>query len=139
MKQIVYLVVGVPASGKSWVCNQLKHKFLYLAHDLYIEAGRQAYIDDIEDLAFASIKPILVETPFSVSQFTEPLAKAGITVKPFFIIEELDIIAKRYEERGNGPMPEANITRLSTYYKRANELGAFKGTSKQVLEALKNL
>ncbi len=35
MAQKIYLVCGVPGSGKTWVCKQLTDKFQYVAHDDY--------------------------------------------------------------------------------------------------------
>ena len=48
----VYLVVGVPASGKSWVCEQLKDKFEYVHHDGFIYLKQPgAYLNAIFETA----------------------------------------------------------------------------------------
>lgn len=45
----------------------------------------------------------------------------------------------RYEAREGKPIPKGHLTRIQTYLDRADELGAFMGTSEQVLTHLKTL
>lgn len=140
MKQPIYLVVGTPGSGKTWVCKQLGDKYDHLAHDDYSDSKR--YVKDamhnVDYNAINSIhKPTLIETPFSVSQVMEPIEAKGYTVIPVFIIESPDTTAKRYEEREYKPIPQGHLTRIETYRQRAKELKAFSGTSEQVLAYLK--
>lgn len=135
----IYLVVGVPGSGKTWVCEQLGSKFNYLPHDEFIDEGIPAYVNSAARLAEFSETPVLIETPFSVTQIREPLLKRKHTVIPVFIIEEKSVISDRYSKRDNKPIPQGHLTRIDTYITRANELKAFKGTSKEVLEFLSKI
>lgn len=140
MKQRMYLVVGCPGSGKSWVCEQLKSKFHYIHHDGFIylkEPG--AYLRAIFDQAPNATRPILLEAPFSISQTMEPLVNAGYSVTPVFIIEEPGIVAERYANREGKPIPQGHLTRMNTYRQRAMEGGHFMGTSAQVFEHLKSI
>lgn len=123
----IYLIVGVPGSGKTWVCKQLTAKFDYLPHDDF--PNPKAYIAAIKRLSSFATKPILIETPFSVSQYMESL-----NVIPVFIIETPEITKNRYETRDNKPIPQGHLSRINTYIERANELKAFKGTSQEVLD-----
>lgn len=141
MKPPVYLVVGVPSSGKSWVCEQLREKFEYVRHDDHQDGG---YVDAI--LADRGEKPVLCETPFSISQIMEPLLAAGRKVIPVFVIEEPQVLIDRYqrrqEEKGTPPenqkpIPSGHLTRQKTYADRARAHSAFAGTSAQVLEHLR--
>ena len=129
---MIYLIVGAPGSGKTWVCSQLKDQFDYLPHDDF--PNPKAYIAAIKRLASFSTKNILIETPFSVSQFMETLP-----VIPMFVIETPAITKSRYETREKKPIPQGHLTRINTYIDRAQELQAFSGTSEQVLERLKTL
>lgn len=130
-----YLVVGCPGSGKSWVCDQLKQMFRYVPHDMFINKD---YLDAIQRSKDTD-KPLLIETPFSISQIKEPLEKRGFQVEPVFIQEKPETIAERYKARENRDIPKGHLTRQQTYASRAKEANAFSGTSSEVLEHLKKL
>jgi predicted ABC-type ATPase len=131
----VYLVVGVPGSGKSWVCNQLKDQFDYVPHDLY----PKGYIEAIQEYSKIALKPLLIETPFSVSKIVEPLTAKGFEVTPVFIIETVDVTSERYLKREGKPIPQGHLTRIATYIQRAIDLNAVWGTSEEVLTYLKGI
>lgn len=131
----IYLVVGAPGSGKSWVCEQLKGTFEYVPHDLY----PKTYIAEVLERVKTAPKPLLIETPFSVSKIVEPLNQAGYSVIPVFIIETPNVTAERYLKREGKPIPQGHLTRIETYKQRANELKAFQGTSNEVLSYLKGI
>lgn len=137
----IYMVVGCPCSGKSWVCDQLKDRFEYVRHDDYIAGknGDAAYIAAIKVRAVTAQKPLLIETPFSMSQLEGPLAGHGFEVKPVFIQEAPGVIEDRYREREGKPIPPGHLARQRTYMQRATDRGAFWGTSSAVLEHLKNI
>lgn len=137
--QIVYLVVGCPGSGKSWVCEQLTELFEYVHHDLYIKMTGSAYVDAILEAADHSTRPILAEAPFSISKTMEPLEEAGCTVVPVFIVEDPEVISDRYLAREGKNIPPGHLTRQRTYAERAAEYNAFTGTSDEVLVHLKSL
>lgn len=132
---MIYLVVGTPGSGKTWVCKQLEDKFDYLAHDDFPDT--KSYVSNILRLLDMTDKSILIETPFSVSQIIEPLSKEGYEVIPVFIIETPEVTSKRYEDREGKPIIVGHLTRINTYIQRAIELKAFKGTSDEVLAFLR--
>lgn len=134
----IYLVVGVPGSGKSWVCEQLRDKFEYVHHDGYIGHIKQpeVYVDAILQKAKSATKPLLTEAPFSISQIKDPLEAQGFKVIPVFILEDPRIVSERYQKREKKQIPTGHLTRMETYRSRAREWGSFFGTSQQVLEHL---
>lgn len=135
----VYLVIGVPASGKSWVCEQLTAQFEYVPHDAHIGAKtNNDYIAAIVRAHKVATKPLLIETPFSVSQIKEPLEAHGYIVKSVFIIEDDKTLEERYKVRERKPIPLGHLTRQRTYKDRALTTQAFYGTSDAVLAYLKN-
>lgn len=134
----IYLLVGVPGSGKTWVCKQLQDKFDYLAHDDYMHSPLKAYVSAAARLAAFGDKPVLIKTPFSVSSLLEPLTAQGVHVRPVFIIEDPETVSQRYTQREGRPIPQGHITRIRTYIERAKTLRAFSGTSDEVLEYLRN-
>lgn len=134
MKDIT-LLVGVPASGKSWVTHRV--------HDLYDVVQNDEYIgkDYIGALLKASEgdggKPVLGECPFSISQVKDPLEAKGRRVKTVFIVEDEDVLANRYYNRSGKEIPKGHLSRQETYRQRALESGSFKGTSDEVLGYLR--
>lgn len=136
MKQI-YLIAGVPGSGKSTVCNEVTHKFNYYPHDSYKVKG--TYVSAIlEQSNTLDDKPILMETPFSVSELQEPLERAGYSIKLVYIIEAPEVLIERYERREGKPYPKGNLTRNETYRQRSST-AEFSGTSIEVLNYLKSI
>lgn len=134
-----YMVVGVPGSGKSWVCEQLTELFEYVHHDLYIGMAGQTYVKAIIKASRTAEKPLLIEAPFSISEIKEPLEASGFRVIPVFILEHPAVVAARYRKREQKSIPPAHITRLRTYAERAKKWNSFSGTSKQVFEHLKKI
>lgn len=138
--QNVYLLVGTPGSGKTWVANQLGDRFNVLKHDEWAYGNgqsRASYVEKTIEAARRSQKPVIIETPSSIKQIYEPLIKAGIKVEPVFVLENELTVRSRYMQREGKPIPQQHITRLETYRQRAKEMKAFSGTSNQVLEYLK--
>jgi hypothetical protein len=131
---LVFMVIGCPGSGKSWVCEQLKDRFHYVPHDAFLGVG---YLRAIDKQLRIATKPLLIEAPFSISQIKDPLERAGFTVTPVFIQEAHAVIRARYRAREGKDIPPGHLTRQHTYQQRANLLGAFQGTSSEVLTHLK--
>ncbi len=131
----IYMVIGRPGSGKSWVCEQLRNQYRYVRHDDYIERN---YVNEIIGEARIDGKPLLIETPFSVSQIKDPLEAKGFHVTPVFIKEDFDVVRKRYQKREGKPIPEGHLTRQNTYAERAKLWQSYIGTSAEVLAYLRN-
>ena len=134
VKQI-YMVIGCPGSGKSWVCTRLIAEYQYVRHDSFIGAD---YVAEIVRQAKTATKPLLIETPFSVSQIKDPLELQEFRVTPVFIIEQPDVVRQRYRTREGKDIPAGHLSRQATYEQRARAWQAFRGTSDQVLAYLKN-
>lgn len=137
--QKIYLVVGCPGSGKSHVCEQLTKLFDYVRHDLYIGKDPGTYLEAIKMVVSTAKRPVLIETPFSVSQIQKPLVAEGFEVIPVFIMEQPEVISARYKNREGKDIPKGHLSRQLTYKARAEELKAFQGTSDEVLNHLINL
>lgn len=135
----IFLVAGVPASGKSFVCEKLTHRFEYVHHDGFIYLKQPGtYLSAVLQAAKTATKPLLIEAPFSVSGIKDPLEKAGFRVTPCFIVEKEPVLRKRYEERNRKEthIIQGHLSRQKTFKKRAIEMGAFYGTSTEVLDYL---
>lgn len=129
----VYLVCGVPGSGKTWVCRQVCEKFAYVPHDLHIND----HIEFVCTMAKQVKIPIITECPFAERVTKEKLEAGGCVVIPIFIVEKPEVVAERYLQREGKPLYQSGITRASSIGSRADEWGAFKGTAGEVLNYLK--
>jgi hypothetical protein len=132
----IYLVCGVPGSGKSWVCEKLKDKYNYIRHDDYMGGG---YADALSRATRSGAKTVLADCPFQERKLVEELACQGIDPVCFFIVEPVEVIRKRYEERDLKPIPKQHLTRALSIRLRAIEWQAFFGNSMEVLKHLKDL
>jgi len=144
MNPKIVLLVGCPGSGKTWIANQLQDIYDHLPHDDYLDSTAR-YIKDIARLVRLSSvyssegvqKPILIETPFSVSKIVGPLAELGLYPTCVYIVDNKAIVEERYYRREGRTIPLGHLTRMDTYERRAQEQGAFYGSSEQVLAHLK--
>ncbi len=134
MKNKVVLLVGVPGSGKTWVTSQLADQYTHVAHDDY--RGKD-YWPAILKADVASDKPLLIETPFSISDLKSKLEAAKASYELVFVDNDPKIISERYTRREGKPYPGGNLTRLMTFRDRAKESNSFIGTSDAVLAHLK--
>jgi len=139
--QTVHLVVGVPASGKSFCCEKLRDKYAYAPHDARLGHANhpEQYVKEIMDLVHGD-KPVLAETPFSISEIKGRLEAKGVEVKPVFIVAKEDDLVKRWNERGNvvDKTRRGHLSRQATYMQRARESGSFMGSSSEVMEYLRS-
>jgi hypothetical protein len=132
---MIYLLCGVPASGKSWVAEQLKDVFEYLPHD---SMTRTKLVSSCIDLSRLTNKPILVDCPFNERALREILEKHELNVTPIFIVEAPEVIQARYLER-EGKLPPMNVlTRATTIMNKVIEWQAYYGTSDEVLRYLRS-
>ena len=137
----IVLLVGCPGSGKTWIAHQLQDVYDHLPHDDYQDSTAR-YVKDIARLcrlsaAYQSTKPILIETPFSVSKIVGPLAELGLYPTCVYIVDNKALVEERYYKREGRTIPLGHLTRMDTYESRAKEQGAFYGSSQQVLAHLK--
>lgn len=138
MLQRVFLVCGVPGSGKSWVCEQLKQEYEYVRHDDFIGREPNAFVSSIFNAARSSQKPILADCPFKERQVREELLDRDLRVIPVFIIESPEVVKNRYEAREKKPVSQATLTRAISIRLRATEWNALSGTSGEIFNILKS-
>lgn len=164
MKPTIYLVVGVPGSGKSWASRQVTEKFHYIPHDrCWTMPGKPGWtvkdtwaadmkdasrwqtgavsnhLEVLVETAKVATRPILTECPFKEREFCEQLRAKGLNVVTIFVVEHPSVVAKRYQAREGKPAPQAVLTRATSIKARAAEWKSFQGTSDEVLAHLKAL
>lgn len=125
----VYLVSGVAASGKSWVCEQLLDKFDYISYD------KTRKKDHVDLLLTPSDKPKLYDPTFKISTFIKRNSDK-FHIIPVFIIETEEVIRERVKKR-NGKFTEHMKKRIKEIEKRNIKYGTFAGTAQEVLDYLK--
>lgn len=137
MKHPIYLLIGVPGSGKTWCTDRVAHRFHFLHHDGFFYLKHPgAYLKDILEQAPTIEKPMLIEAPFSISETLNPLLAAGYDVKQVYILEPREVVAMRYLRREGKHCPPGHLTRLDTYRKRAEAGATFSGTTEEVVKFL---
>lgn len=136
--QKIYLLAGCPGVGKSWLTRQLIGKYTPIEHDEYRD-HESRYVPALVRAAKLGDKPIIANTPFGVSEIMAEIDRAGCACVPIFVVDDPEVIAKRYFLRDGKSIPKGHLTRQQTYIKRAHNLGAFMGTGEQVLKHLLSL
>jgi len=131
---MIYLLCGVPGSGKTWVIDQLKG-WLHIDHD---SRGRFSLVDDARQLASTTKRPIIVDCPFKERSLRADLEDAGLQVTPLFIVEDPSVIFERYVAREGKSPAQSVITRAETIMNKVREWNAFYGTSQEVLDFLRS-
>lgn len=134
----IYMIIGCPGAGKSWVVGQTGDAYHLVHHDAKLKRTNAQYVREIHDAARSQDRPVICEAPFSVNEILQPLRALGHAVTPLFILEEPQVIAERYRKREGRDIPKGHLTRQETYRKRAVEMGAFYGTSTEVAMMLKS-
>ena len=145
LKNKVFIVCGVPASGKSWVCNQLKGDYKYIPHDGWgqrFEKSGDEYLEEYADAILgackSSHKPILGDCPFAERKLRDLLRARRVEADFLFLKIDDSTLTDRYRER-NKPIPKGHFSRLNSIPGRAAEWRAFYGSSTEALEHLKSL
>lgn len=134
----IYILVGCPGAGKTWVTRQLGNDFHLVHHDARLKRSNADYVEDIHKEASKVDRPVVCEAPFSISEILDPLKQKGHDVTPLFIQESDRVIADRYQKREGKPIPQGHLSRQQTYRQRADQLGAFAGTSEEVATMLRS-
>lgn len=134
--QPVFLVCGVPGSGKTWVCDQLAGRYVYVPHDKFMRAPKEDFVQALHHAATVSTTPVITDCPFGETKLRELMVEAGLTVKPFFIVETAEVAQDRYMRREGKALGAAAVSRCATIKDRALEWDSPYGTSAEVLVLL---
>ncbi len=131
VKSTVYLLVGAPASGKSWVAKQLEDKYDYVSYD---GNSKKTHLDLLK---VPSIKPKLYDPTFKISTIIRRHSDEFNFVL-VSIYEEEQTLRDRIAMRG-GEWTETILKRNEVAKKRYEKYGAngFIGTSEEVLNFLR--
>ena len=138
----IYMLIGCPGIGKTWIVKQVEHDFVVVPHDARIHSRtyERGYVDDIlQAIARKPTKPLLIEVPFSISKILGPLRWRGFDVEPLFIQEQFNVIADRYFKREGRLIPLGHLKRQETYLARAVAEKAKYGSAEAILRYLKEV
>ena len=126
----IYLLIGAPGAGKSWVAKQLTHKFKYVSYD---ENPKK---DHLTLLRQPTDKPIIYDPTFKISTFIRRHSHE-FDIRLVAIRESEDTLRERIESRGGKWTPTIAKRNLDVQ-KRFEKYGSggFIGTSEEVLRYL---
>lgn len=132
-KPTIYLLVGAPSAGKSWIASQLLDKYHYVSYD------GQRKKDHLELLREPSDKPKLYDPTFKISTIIRRHSDEFNFIL-VGIYETEEILRERMTSRG-GEFTTTIMKRNEVSKKRYMKYGTggFLGTSQECLEFLKNI
>jgi dephospho-CoA kinase len=126
-KPTIYLLIGAPASGKSWVASQLSDLYSYISYD---ENPKSSHLDLLRQ---EHSKPILYDPTFKISTVIRRHSDEFNFVIAA-IQESEETLRNRMTLRG-GSWTDTVLKRNSEIRKRYEKYGngGFIGTSSEVL------
>jgi hypothetical protein len=133
---VIYLLCGVPGSGKSWVIDQLSATELYFIVIRHDDHDRRTLLNKATRYGNS---PVIIDCPFDERTLKQELEYMGCKVTPIFIVEDPEVVYERYVAREGKPPAQNIITRAGTIVHKAREWCAFSGVSGEVLKHLKEL
>ncbi len=123
---LVYVLTGCFASGKSWISNQLHHKF----HIVDYDTNKKFNFTNPPDFK----KPVLYELPMKVSTFLNENQET-LNLKLVVITHDYETIINNLQSRG-GTINKNSIKNRITRMKTLAKSSIFSGTSNEVLNFL---
>jgi hypothetical protein len=130
----VFLVCGVPGSGKSWV---LKHFVNTMYYDHHFNTPRAEYAAKLAKRAKENpTLSVIADCPLGISEIVGHIRALGVEVEPVFIIAPPEVVAKQYFQREGRCIPKQHLGRIATIRARAVEYQSFSGDSDSVLKYL---
>lgn len=135
----IYIIAGAPGSGKTTLIRQLKSKFHCVENDDFIGKGRLAYLDAIAGASRKGGKPVLCDTPNSISELRDPLQRFGFDVQVVYLVESPETTRERYEKREGKPIPPRHLSLIETYRSRGLASGAPTGDCAEILRYLRSV
>jgi group I intron endonuclease len=118
----VYLLCGVPGTGKSWIAEKVSHLVKYVSYD------KQGYVEPT-----ATIE--LHDRPVHISTTIKRWRSKGINVVPLFVAGNIEKVKDQLLKRGGRVTPNFD-TRWKRVLRLSERYGVFTGSSDEVLAFL---
>ena len=133
-KQDVYLLIGAPCSGKTWITDQVSpDEYNFVAHDT---CPLDFYGKSIDKAARLGSLPVLAEAPFRAHALVRELVGYGIEVHEIYVLVKDTVLEDRYFFRSRSHAHPLILKGNKAIWEEFGE-GEFAGDSTQVLEYLK--
>jgi hypothetical protein len=128
----IYLLVGAPCSGKTWIIDQAKDFAQCVEHDASLD-NLDKYAGRVANAACAGI--VVADIPFKGEEFAAQLSKLGLDVHKLYVLVRDGDLKQRYFKR-NGKLPHQYILNTNKSIMEHFQEGEFAGDSTHVLEYL---
>lgn len=128
MKPVVYLICGVSGSGKSWVCEQLKHQAKYVSFD------RTSKEEALSEMLKATI-PVLYDPTVHISTFIKRHSDK-LDIRPFFVLGDFLKVKQQIKKRG-GTITKGLYKRWERMIVLSQKTNAMTGSSNEIVKFLK--
>ena len=126
----VYLILGAPGAGKSWVCDQLIELYNYVSFD------KEPRSQQISQLSMYTGKNKLFDPTIGISTFIKQYYDL-FDLRLVIIREDIAILEQRIKNRGGKITP--TICKRQKRILQFVNMAEFIGTSSEVLRYLKNI
>jgi hypothetical protein len=132
MKHPIYLLIGAPCSGKTWIIDQVKHFVRCVEHDLSPD-NLDDYIWRVQYVSYSGV--VVADIPFKGEEFAAQLSKLGLDVHKLYVLVRDGDLKQRYFKR-TGKLPHQYILNTNKSIMEHFQEGEFAGDSTRVLEYL---
>lgn len=128
---MIFLVCGVPGSGKTWV---LKHFTNVIHYDAHFSTPRLEYAKRIVKQYKDTTSFVVADCPLGISEIMNELLRSKVPVTLCAIIEAPEVVTLRYFQREGKSIPKQHLSRIKTIVDRCIQYKGVRGTSQQILE-----
>lgn len=127
----LFILIGAPGIGKTWLCNRLSDDFYVVSSDRF-----KNKLDDAVKEALKQDKPVLVDIPFKIKAFIERWRAIVPDAYVATLVEEEAVHRQRIESRG-GKFNETIVRRIKRIDSLSKRYANLVGTSDLLLRRLK--
>jgi dephospho-CoA kinase len=127
----LFILIGAPGIGKTWLCDRLSNDFTIISSDRYRDK-----IDEAIHSALQQDKPVLVDIPFRIKAFIERWRSAKPSCVVVSLVEDEATHRSRLAMRG-GEYTDSILKRVRRVNSIARKYGNISGTSDFLIESLR--
>lgn len=126
----LFILIGAPGIGKTWLCNRLSNDFTIISSD-----RNRDNIDEAIRSALQQDKPVLVDIPFRIKAFIERWRLTLPACVVVSLVEDEATHRARLASRG-GEYTDSILKRVRRVDSIARRYGNISGTSDELLDRL---
>ena len=126
----LFILIGAPGVGKTWICNKLSKDFNIISSDR-LRNG----IDAAVDQALLGEKPVLVDIPFRIKAFIERWRQKVPDAVVIALVEDRETHEQRLKSRG-GEFDATILKRVKRVNSLSKQYANIIGNTDQILNQM---